>query len=719
MDVPSLAFGYDPWIVLLSCLIAMFASYVAFDLVERVRNPDHAVSVGRGVGGSMVMGTGIWAMHFVGMLAAKLPFAVGYDYWVTAASWLAAVSVSAVALGIASRPQLKAGGLVGGALAMGAGICAMHYTGMAALGMAPAIRWDPLLVAVSVAIAVGASAAALLLLFQQRRVHARRALLTRCSAALVMGAAISGMHYTGMAAAGFAEGAVCLSDGQLRGDGLGLLVSASVVGLLTLIQFTSVLEARLQGKTVRLAQSLREVNEELQRLAFRDALTGLPNRLLFDDRVALAVERCMRDRATLAVLFVDLDGFKPINDSFGHAFGDRVLREVAKRLAAQARSCDTLARVGGDEFVALLDGRPDSAAAARVAQRIIDAVSAPVVLSEHEVRLSCSVGIAMYPADGEAGQLMGHADAAMYAAKRAGGSTYAFFEAHMDEGVRAQVELQRDLRQALDQGGQLVLHYQPKVGAADSVITGTEALVRWNHPVRGLLSPGVFVPVAERFGLIGRLGHWVIDEACRQSRAWLDQGLRLRVAVNLSVHQLRQDDLPERVQRLLDKHGVDAGLLSLEVTESAAMDDAAGTLRAFERLGRLGVRLSIDDFGTGYSSLSYLRRLQVDQLKIDRSFVNDLEHSADARAIVEAVVRLAHALGMTVVGEGVETSAQRDVLRELGCDELQGFLFARPMPAHRMTLWAFGVDRPTGVAFSDSTFAGLELPGKAARLPTQ
>ena len=701
---PALVSSYQPWVVALSYFVASYASYVALDLAKRVRGPDLAVARGWWAGGSIAMGTGIWSMHFVGMLALSLPFAVGYGYLVTALSWVAAVGVSAVALFIASRRQLTAASLVTGALSMGAGICLMHYTGMAAIDLVPGIRWDPLLVAASAAIAVGASAVALLIFFGLRRLSARDARWWQFVAALVMGAAICGMHYTGMAAATFEPGSICLTAGQLGGDRLGVLVAVASSTLLTFAIFTSAIDARAQTKTARLAASLKSANTELEQLAFRDALTGLPNRLLFEDRVSSAVERCTRDGTQIAVLFVDLDGFKPVNDSFGHAFGDRVLRDMATRLSTCARSTDTVARVGGDEFVLLIEGNPDTTAAAEIAQKVIDSLSVAVRFEDHPVRLSCSVGIALFPANGPREQLMAHADAAMYAAKRAGGASYAFFEPHMNAGVREQLELQTDLRNAIQQGGQLELHYQPKIGAAGGRITGAEALVRWRHPTRGLLGPNLFIPVAERFGLISPLGYWVIDEACRQMRAWLDEGLRVRVAINLSVHQLRQEDLVPRIEKALARHRLDPQLLTFEITESVAMEDAESTLRVFERLGRIGVRVSIDDFGTGYSSLSYLRQLRTSELKIDRSFVHDLETSADARAIVDAVVKLAHSLGLKVVAEGVETSGQRDVLKALNCDELQGYLFARPMPPTVMSQWASDIDRPQHLSFADSSF---------------
>jgi diguanylate cyclase (GGDEF)-like protein len=680
---------YDLTLVLLSFLIACLASYVTLDLAERVRGPDRLLARGWWIAGSLSMGTGIWSMHFVGMLALRWPFEVGYDTGITGLSWVAAVGVSALALRLAAQPQLGLARWTGGALLMGAGISTMHYTGMAALALEPGVRWHAGWVAASVVVAVVASAAALQIFFWLRGQRGRRAVWWKALAAVVMGTAIVGMHYTGMAAAGFPADAICRSLDGLGGDALNGLVALAATGLLGLTLLTSVVDRRLRRRAERLEASLDDAHEELRRLAFRDALTGLPNRLLFDDRVEQAVQRSRRQGGALVVLFIDLDGFKPINDSFGHAVGDAVLREMARRLAAHARASDTVARLGGDEFVALLEGDVDTAAAAQIAQRVIDTLSLPVVLEDRELRLSCSVGLALHDGRDAGDKLLQQADSAMYAAKRAGGGGYAFFEPHMDAGVREQVELHRDLRVALEQGGQLLLHYQPKVGTRQNDrLTGVEALVRWQHPVRGLIGPVHFIPVAERFGLIGALGDWVIEEACRQVRAWLDEGLQLHVAINLSVHQLRQDDLTARIDAALQRHALDASMLTFEITESVAMEDGEGTMKAFDRLHGMGLQLSIDDFGTGYSSLSYLRKLQARELKIDRSFVRDLEGSADARAIVQAVVQLAHALDLRVVAEGVETEGQRLVLHSLRCDELQGFLFARPMPADEVARWA-------------------------------
>ena len=433
-----------------------------------------------------------------------------------------------------------------------------------------------------------------------------------------------------------------------------------------------------------------------------DSLTRLPTRVYFEDRLTAAATRCDAKSGRLALLFIDLDGFKPVNDTYGHSIGDKVLEQVGQRLKSLSRGRDVVARVGGDEFLLLLPAVESQEAVAQVATRLIAGLSQPYTADTREVMISCSVGIALYPDGCSHGKLIARADAAMYSAKRSGGSTHCFYSPAMDADAEAQFELLHDLRKALS-NQQMELFYQPKIDAQSGKVTAAEALLRWKHPTRGLILPSVFVPIAERFGLIGAIGNWVIEDACRQSRAWRDQGLRMRVAINLSAHQMRQDDILERIAGALERHRIHPSLLTCEITETAAMEDTRATQETFRRLGELGIHLSIDDFGTGYSSLAYLRRLPAEELKIDRSFVLDLEHSADARAVVDAVVKLAHALGLKVVAEGVENQRQQQILVGMDCDELQGYLFAKPMTARALLLWAIN-DRDESAVFKPSLF---------------
>ena len=437
------------------------------------------------------------------------------------------------------------------------------------------------------------------------------------------------------------------------------------------------------------------------RAAAVDNLTGLPTRLHFENRLQAAAKKCDAGSTKLAVLFIDLDGFKPVNDTFGHSSGDRVLAQVGQRLKTFARGAGVVARVGGDEFLLLATGTAQDSVA-RLAMRLIDALSQPYRIEGREVAISCSVGIAGYPDQCHPNKLIARADAAMYAAKRAGGARHCFYAPEMDVDVQQNFDMLRDLRQALA-NNELELFFQPKIDARSGKITAAEALLRWNHPTRGVVMPNSFIPLAERSGLIGPLGNWVIEAACRQARAWRDKGLRMRVAINLSAYQMRQDDIADRIAEALTRHRIHPALLTCEITETAAMEDTGATQETFRRLGELGTHLSIDDFGTGYSSLSYLRQLPAEELKIDASFVKDVDSSADARAVVDAVVKLAHALGLKVVAEGVETLRQHKILVELGCDELQGYLFAKPMSARALLLWAMD-DRSTSAVFRNSLF---------------
>ncbi|AAN69182.1 MULTISPECIES: putative bifunctional diguanylate cyclase/phosphodiesterase [Pseudomonas] len=675
--------SYSSSLVLISLCVAILASYTALDLTGRI-----ATAKGRAAclwmgGGALAMGIGVWSMHFIGMLAFSLPIDLGYDLALTAFSLLIAVLSSGFALWLVSQPSLPALQLGFGALIMGAGIACMHYTGMAALRMLPGIDYDPTLFGASLLIAVGASAAALWIAFRLRR-HTPYVRQIRGLAAVVMGVAIVGMHYTGMAAANFPEGSFCGAlGGGLQGDSLVYLVLITTLAVLAVALLTSVLDARLEARTAELARSLTLANQELTQLALHDTLTDLPNRTLLADRIEQAIAKVAEQGGCFALMFIDLDGFKPVNDAFGHHIGDLLLKAVAARLRGHLHSQDTLARIGGDEFVLLVElQEPNDAMDVAVKQ--VNLVSRPFRVAEHDLQLSASLGIVLYPGNGQdQHELLRNADAAMYHAKSAGKNGYSFFDVSMNSNARQQLQLLQDLRLALEQR-QFRLHYQPKFDAQACQPIGAEALLRWEHPQQGLLLPDRFIGLAEKTGLIIPIGEWVLTEACRQMRQWLDQGHHgWRMAVNLSAIQFCHAGLVDSVARALQQNGLPANCLTLEITETTAMHDADASLTVLQRLSDMGVDLSIDDFGTGYSSLMYLKRLPANELKIDRGFVRDLEQDSDDAAIVSAIVALGQALGLRIVAEGVETDKQQDFLTRLGCDSLQGYLLGQPVPAEQ------------------------------------
>ncbi len=432
-------------------------------------------------------------------------------------------------------------------------------------------------------------------------------------------------------------------------------------------------------------QARDQAEEQLRHQALYDGLTGLPNRTLFHDRVKHALVAARRESEELAVLMLDLDRFKEINDTLGHAAGDDVLREVAWRLSKVTREGDSIARLGGDEFSILLPNASE-ADAAMVVSRVSSCLEEPIVVQDLPLRVDASIGLAAFPRDGgDADLLIQHADVAMYAAKAANGG-FAMYERFADPHTPDRLALIGELRGALERE-ELVLYYQPQMTLSTGGVMAVEALIRWQHPQRGLIPPDEFIPFVQETGLIKPLTHYVLDRALRQCRTWMDQGRPMKVAVNLAMRNLLDADLPVDVADLLKLNGVSTNLLVLEITESAVICDPLRTEAVLARLARMGVRLSVDDFGTGYSSLTYLTRLPIHEIKIDRSFVTNMNSSADKEVVVRSTIDLARNLGKQVVAEGVETAEVLQRLEELGCHLVQGYYVSRPLPAEELDAW--------------------------------
>ena len=445
--------------------------------------------------------------------------------------------------------------------------------------------------------------------------------------------------------------------------------------------------ARMGGDDGRLVWAVRDISaiksseEKITYLAYHDALTGLPNRRLFNDRLEKAISAAARKDQRLALLFLDLDNFKHVNDGLGHAAGDELLSETTRRLAGAVRDEDTVARLGGDEFIVLLLGIQEPEYAAVVAQRVLECMARPFCLRGREFFLSASVGITLFPDDGRDAQtLLSNADMAMYRAKGAGRNNFKLFTPELNEKVQRRMALEGALRTAIDKQ-EFLVHYQPKVELDQGRVVGVEALVRWQRPELGLVSPGEFIPLAEDTGQIVPIGRWVLEQACRQTKTWHDRGNGgLAVSVNLSPRQFQQKDLVPMVAETLERSGLDPRCLELEVTESMVMNSVDEAIVTLEELHRLGVQLSMDDFGKGYSNLYYLKRFPMNTLKIDKSFVRDVAVSSDDASIVDTIINMSRGLRLKVIAEGVENRDQLHFLRERRCDQMQGFLFSRPLP---------------------------------------
>ncbi len=937
MPSPDLAMvgSYDFRLVALSVVIAMLASYAALDVAGRVTSARGRIRLVWLTGGAAAMGVGIWSMHYVGMLAFRLPVSVQYDWPTVLLSLLAAIFASAVALFVVSREKMSFVQAIIGSLFMGSGIAGMHYIGMAAMRLPAMCRFSSAIVMISVVLAIAISLVALWLTFYFRG-ETKSGGWRKVVSAIVMGAAIPVMHYTGMAAAsftpsmvtegslshalnistlgttsiiivtfmalgltvltsfadrGFSAQALKLESsekrsreiletaldafvgmdskgtivdwntqavatfGWSRGEALGKLFFTIIIpernratyenGLpyflasgrgavlnkrieitalhrdghefpielavtpiqwgetrlftafvrditvrknmeealfvekeraqVTLnsigdavactdisgnITFLNLVAEKMTGwsqkqaegrpmadvleildatsrkansnpmelavgnnRTVHLpsnsilirqdgleipiedsaapihdregratgavivfrdVSAARALTLQLAHSAEHDGLTGLPNRALLNDRVNQAIILASRHESKVAVLFLDLDGFKHINDSLGHLTGDKLLQSVTKRLCDCVRASDTVSRQGGDEFVVLLSEMEHSEDAAVTARRLLQVVADAHTINQQDLHVTTSIGISVYPEDGlDAETLIKNADTAMYQAKENGRQSYQFFKSSMNERAVERQSIEEGLRRALERN-EFTLQYQPKVNLKTGEITGTEALLRWSPAGQGLVSPARFIPVAEDCGLILPIGKWVLREACTQARAWLDARLPpITMAVNISAMEFRHEHFLEGVFEILKETGLDPKLLELELTESVLMKRVEATGSILKTLREKGVRVAVDDFGTGYSSLSYLRKFPIDALKIDQSFVHQITTSPAETSIVTAIISMGRSLGLRVIAEGVETQEELAFLQAQQCEEAQGHYFGRPLPPER------------------------------------
>ncbi|UYF99916.1 putative bifunctional diguanylate cyclase/phosphodiesterase [Halomonas sp. GD1P12] len=674
--------SYNLALVLLSFGVASIASFTALDLAGRVRASRGVVRHLWLAGGAFAMGTGIWAMHFIGMLAMEMGARVDYGIFLTLLSLVAAIASSALALFIVQSGRVSLSRLSIGALIMGGGVCLMHYVGMAAMHIEGSMRYAPALFLTSVAIAVSASGVALWLAFRLNPTGTRRApLWQRLIAALVMAVGISGMHYTGMAAAVYPQGFVPSANVGISTGQLAISVALVSTCIMLAALMISLFDAHMSSRNAQLAASLQEANAELKQMIYRDALTQLPNRLLLEERL----EEQLGQQVPFALFFVDLDRFKQVNDTLGHHVGDQLIRQAAIRLRTMIREADTVARVGGDEFIVLLGEHSTREDAAELAKRLVSTLANPFQIGASLVKVSTSIGISLHPEDGsDKHSLMIHADAAMYAAKRMGRNNFQFFELDMTSHEKRRAALERRLRLAIDNDG-LRLAYQPRVDVDNGRITGVEALLRWEDEELGTVEPSEIIPVAEDTGLILPIGEWVLRTACTYAFDWQEEMAQpLFVSVNISAIQLNNRHFIDMVKKVLEETGLEPSHLELELTESALVLNPEVALTILVELRGMGVTLSVDDFGTGYSNLALLRRLPIDRLKIDRSFMSHVVTDVQDAAIVKAVIALAQSLNLQVVAEGVESEQQLSLIRQLHTHEYQGFLFSEALEGEEL-----------------------------------
>lgn len=673
--------SWDPVLIAVSYLVAFIASFVALDSAGKIPLSSRKASLFWRIAGGITLGIGIWSMHFIGMLSMQMPMMMSYDLWLTLASLGVAIVASTIAINIAvTGKHLSPFRLFFATVILSAGVVAMHYIGMAALMLEGSILWDRRIVGVSVMIAVVASGVALWLAFRLRDKH-KGVFVTRILAALVMGAAICAMHYTGMSAAHFHEMAHTLPGGVSE-LGLSIWVSVTTLALLGMMLIISLIDSH--WRTSRLTDNLRQLNRQLELQVRFDALTGLANRQQMDIRMQDCLHSALLSNKQFAVIFLNVDRFRRVNDTWGHSVGDELLITIAQRITSLLTREMTLARLGGDAFILLVPEYDEEKLTTLLTTLLAD-MRRPLSLCGHTLSTTLSAGVSLYPQDGETlHELKFKADAALHHVKQEGRNGWAFYRPEMSTAVPAQPGFLQELYQALE-SDRFELWYQPTWHAKEKTIHGFEALLRWRHPEQGVLLPGLFLPTLEQTGLIIPVGNWAIEAACRQLHFWTEQGFsQWTLSLNLSPIQFEQPDIFHIVSSMLDKYNLSPSRLILEVTESTALKNLDRSIELLNAFNYAGITVSIDDFGTGYSNLLMLSVLPAKELKIDKSFVSSMLGNEKSRKLVETIINIARTMEMTVVAEGIETDEQQAILTSLGCDYLQGYLFSRPLPAEQV-----------------------------------
>lgn len=739
--------------------------------------------------GAIVMGLGIWSMHFIGMLASHLLMEVKYDTTMVIVSILPALFASGLAFAIISKPVVRKFEVIAGAILISTGVVTMHYTGMAAMQMNATIHYDPLLWILSVVVALVASLLAMFLLFYSR--NRQEFFWLKIASAAFIAIGVSGMHYIGMAAARFEEIShhMFASTNSMNSSyiaynvGIGMVV-VLMIAILSLRsdnkvksisdeynrQFQSIIESAPDGivvtdakrtilqwnqgaqtlfgytkeeithqdirlifaeaypdshqheessKTGRIIELIglrkdgskfpvelstgywktvkgnyysliirditerRNIEEKISNLVYLDSLTELPNRRLFNDRLVSTIDQAIENQTVLAVLYLDLDQFKLVNDTFGHQTGDQLLMEVAERIKTCISKTDTLARLGGDEFIILLPNA-DYAKTEATAQNILKELNHPFLLNNEYIFITPSIGASLFPGDSnDPEMLVKNADIAMYRVKEEGKNHFQFFTSEMNDLTSRKSKIAMSIRKSLE-CGDFSVHYQPQIDIETEKIIGVEALVRWQHPDLGTISPAEFIPIAEESGLILYIGEFVLRTACQQNKKWQDAGVEpFRVAINISAKQFSQSNIAEVISSVLEETGLAPEFLELELTESI-IQGAISAISKMQELKTMGIHLSIDDFGTGYSSLSYLKLLPVDTLKIDQHFTRNIHNDSKDAALVDTIIQMAHNLELNVIAEGVETLEQLAFLKTKRCNQAQGYYFHKPLPPERI-----------------------------------
>ena len=679
-----MSFHYDIWLILLSLLASSFAMYITFGFIDHLYriNPSY-----RGVlfgMYSIAVGTGLWAIHFINLLIFHVNQAFRIFSTDMFGAWVVALIIGFTMCYVASKKVIVLGKLMLGSLIIGTGSYAMFYLAINGLNeinnisrSVALITFEPLSLLMAIAIAFIAAMITLATTSWMKDYVGDNKVLIKVIFSVITGITILAVHAifnTSIIVHTQLMPSVATTDKTM----LAIVITLGLVCLFLLAFVVALYYEKFGVSAFQISMIDRKSNADTASTGYKDPLTHLPNRRAFQRELETAVKRSTRANNTVALAYIDLDHFKPINDNYGHHVGDAVLLLVAQRLNAAVRICDTVARIGGDEFAALIENISTDEDIIPIVERIVLTIKEPFLVDNQQLDISCSVGIAVYPRDGDMDKLMICADAAMYKAKENGKNQFKFFDSEIESASDQMLEMQRDLRLAIE-NNEFSLVFQPKLNCKTHSPVGAEALIRWNHPSKGVILPTKFIPAAERFGLINQINDWVVEEGCRAIHRASEDGINLHVSINLARQQFRNPNLVEEILALRKRYKIPAGNLMFEIKETTAIRNEEQFKQLLRQFKAADIKVALDDFGSHQFSLSYLQHLNIDEIKLDKIFVAQINENKASHALVDAVIRLAHALGLNVVAEGVETAAQRDALLDLNCNHMQGYFFSRPL----------------------------------------
>ncbi len=670
----------DYRLIALALLVSSISIWINIEIIKRLFIADNHIKNRLFQICAVFLGSMLMGMHFLDLLALPPISYINLNYSpdYLAFTWLFAIVIGFFAVYIPSQKTLPAITLVTASSICGLSGCAMYYFSITSMELYPAVSFNTGMSLFALLVTSVFAALYLIALFWLKNYVGEKVLITKAIFSIVAGLCITGVHVVYNSAVKISNDATSLNSILTNNFLLATTIALSCICIFCIIFIIAIFYDKLEDGTFRFKRIKEEGHHELSKLAMIDSLTKLPNRRALQQNLEAGIRRCQRTHSTMAIAFIDLDNFKPINDNYGHSTGDDLLIQVANRLNTAVRNCDVVTRTGGDEFIALIENIKSSEDIVPILERIVHSINEPFLINDHQLFISASVGVAMYPKDGDLDQLISCADAAMYRAKAEGKNRFRFFDTAIELASDNMLEMQKDLKNALA-NDEFKLQFQLKIDSVTQIPVGAEALVRWEHPSKGVILPHSFLEEAERFGLIAQIGNWVIDETCRILHRMHQHGIDMSISVNLSAQQLRNPNLCDDIKAVLDRFELPSTSIVFEISESIALKNPDLLNSVFASFRNSHIRVAIDNFGASPFNLAYLKNLEINELKLDKDFTMDVGNNQESYAIVEAVIKLAHALQLSVTAEGVETENQRKTLATLGCNQMQGYLFSRPL----------------------------------------